>query len=74
MALSKAVTTVGRPGVQVASIIRRPGRYLFAHVEGPLRLAVNDRQVVDAKPVHLNSGDRTGSPRDQAPDPTDARI
>ena len=32
--LTKVVTTVGKPGVQVASITRRPSGYVFAHVEG----------------------------------------
>ncbi len=31
VALTKVVTTVGKPGVQVASITRRPGGYAFAH-------------------------------------------
>ena len=35
--LTKVVTTVGKPGVQVASITKRPGGYVFAHVEGALR-------------------------------------
>src|SRR5689334_1365707 len=35
--LTKVVTTVGKPGVQVASITRRPAGYVFAHVEGTLR-------------------------------------
>ena len=32
--LTKVVTTVGKPGVQVASITKRPNGYAFAHVEG----------------------------------------
>jgi hypothetical protein len=32
--LTKVVTTVGKPGVQVASITKRPTGYVFAHVEG----------------------------------------
>jgi hypothetical protein len=39
--LTKVVTTVGKPGVQVASITRRPGGYVFAHVEGSSRPSVN---------------------------------
>jgi pSer/pThr/pTyr-binding forkhead associated (FHA) protein len=34
VALTKVVTTVGKPGVQVASITKRPGGYVLAHVEG----------------------------------------
>ena len=39
--LTKVVTTLGKPGVQVASITRRPGGYVFAHVEGAVRPSVN---------------------------------
>ena len=41
VALTKVVTTVGKPGVQVASITKRPGGYVFAHVEGSARPTVN---------------------------------
>src|SRR5690606_36933879 len=41
VALTKVVTTVGKPGVQVASITKRPGGYVFAHVEGTSRPTVN---------------------------------
>jgi pSer/pThr/pTyr-binding forkhead associated (FHA) protein len=54
--LSKVVTTVGKPGVQVASITKRPGGYVFAHVEGGTRPTVNGSQVT-AEPVHLKDGD-----------------
>jgi len=54
--LTKVVTTVGKPGVQVASITKRPGGYVFAHVEGAARPAVNG-QAVQADPVHLKHGD-----------------
>ncbi len=54
--LTKVVTTVGKPGVQVASITKRPGGYVFAHVEGAARPAVNGQPVgVDAVP--LRNGD-----------------
>ncbi len=56
VALTKVVTTVGKPGVQVASITKRPGGYVFAHVEGSARPTVNG-QAVEAEPVHLKSGD-----------------
>jgi pSer/pThr/pTyr-binding forkhead associated (FHA) protein len=56
VALTKVVTTVGKPGVQVASITKRPGGYVFAHVEGTLRPTVNG-QPVHADPVHLKDGD-----------------
>ena len=56
VALTKVVTTVGKPGVQVASITKRPGGYVFAHVEGSARPTVNGQQVA-GEPVHLKSGD-----------------
>ena len=34
LALTKALTTLGRPGVQVAVIARRPEGYVLTHVEG----------------------------------------
>ena len=54
--LTKVVTTVGKPGVQVASITKRPGGYVFAHVEGSARPTVNGSPVA-SEPVHLKSGD-----------------
>ena len=39
MTLTKVVTTIGKPGVQVASITRRPNGYLLAHVDGASRPA-----------------------------------
>ena len=54
--LSKVVTTVGKPGVQVASITKRPGGYVFAHVEGAARPSVNGAAVV-GDPVQLKNGD-----------------
>ena len=41
VALIKVVTTIGTPGVQVASITKRPGGYVIAHVEGTGRPSVN---------------------------------
>ncbi|HQY08016.1 MAG: FHA domain-containing protein [Burkholderiales bacterium] len=55
--LTKVVTTVGKPGVQVASITRRPfNRYVINHVEGGSRPNVNGHPVQD-DPVHLKDGD-----------------
>ena len=56
VALTKVVTTVGKPGVQVASITKRPGGYVFAHVEGGNRPTVNGSPV-QGDPVHLKDGD-----------------
>jgi hypothetical protein len=56
VALTKVVTTVGKPGVQVASITKRPGGYVLAHVEGASRPAVNGSPLV-GETVGLKSGD-----------------
>ena len=56
VALTKVVTTVGKPGVQVASITKRPGGYMLAHVEGAGRPMVNGVPV-QGDPVHLKDGD-----------------
>jgi hypothetical protein len=42
MVLTKVVTTVGKPGVLLASITRRPSGCVLSHVEGPGRARVND--------------------------------
>ncbi len=54
--LTKVVTTVGKPGVQVASITKRPSGYLFAHVDGATRPMVNG-QVLVGETVPLKNGD-----------------
>jgi len=41
LALVKALTTIGRPGHQVAVITRRPTGYFIAHVEGEAYPSVN---------------------------------
>ena len=41
--LTKSVTTLGKPGVQVAVIARRPQGYFIAHVEGRSFPTVNGR-------------------------------
>ena len=56
VALTKVVTTVGKPGVQVASITKRPGGYVLAHVEGALQPSVNGNPVV-GETMHLKNGD-----------------
>ena len=56
VALTKVVTTVGKPGVQVASITRRPSGYAFAHVEGASRPSVNGVPLVGDS-VPLRNGD-----------------
>jgi pSer/pThr/pTyr-binding forkhead associated (FHA) protein len=54
--LHKVVTTVGKPGVQVASITKRPGGYVFSHVEGSARPSVNGSPL-QGDSVPLRSGD-----------------
>ena len=54
--LTKVVTTVGKPGVQVAAITKRPGGYVIAHVEGTLRPSVNGVALV-AETAPLKNGD-----------------
>ncbi len=54
--LTKVVTTVGKPGVQVASITKRPSGYVFAHVEGNARPTVNGSPLT-AESVALRNGD-----------------
>ena len=54
--LTKVVTTVGKPGVQVASITRRPQGYAFAHVEGAGRPSVNGVPLAGDS-IPLRNGD-----------------
>jgi hypothetical protein len=54
--LSKVVTTIGKPGVQVASITRRPSGYVLSHVEGVQRPMVNGAPMT-ADSTALRSGD-----------------
>ena len=54
--LTKVVTTVGKPGVQVASITKRPNGYAFAHVEGATRPSINGAPLVGDS-VPLRNGD-----------------
>ncbi len=56
VSLTKVVTTVGKPGVQVASITKRPSGYVFAHVEGGVRPSVNGAPLT-GESVALKSGD-----------------
>ena len=56
VSLTKVVTTVGKPGVQVASITKRPSGYVFAHVEGGARPSVNGVPLT-GESIALKSGD-----------------
>ena len=54
--LTKVVTTVGKPGVQVASITKRPTGYVLAHVEGAQRPSINGVTLV-SETAPLSNGD-----------------
>ena len=54
--LLKALTTLGKPGVQVAVIARRPQGYFITHVEGANFPVVNGK-VLDAQAHLLNDHD-----------------
>ena len=56
VALVKVVTTIGKPGVTVAAITRRPQGFVLAHVNGLERPVLNGL-AVSAEPVMLASGD-----------------
>jgi len=54
--LSKSVTTLGKPGQQVAVITRREQGYFITHVEGEIHPRVNDEEI-DAQAHKLNEHD-----------------
>jgi pSer/pThr/pTyr-binding forkhead associated (FHA) protein len=54
--LSKSLTTVGKPGVQVAVITRRPQGYYITHVEGANFPILNGKSL-DAQAHPLNDHD-----------------
>ena len=54
--LTKVVTTVGKPGTQVASIAKRPTGYVLAHVEGESRPSINGVRLSDDV-MPLKNGD-----------------
>jgi predicted component of type VI protein secretion system len=45
MPLNKALTTLGKPGVQVAVITKRPHGYFITHVEGASHPLVNGQSI-----------------------------
>jgi len=57
MALVKAVTTLGKPGVAVASITKRPRGFVIAHVEGVSQPLVNG-MAVGMEGMALKDGDK----------------
>ena len=54
--LVKVVTTIGKPGVAVAAITRRPHSYVVALVEGTIKPMVND-EPLGTEAVELHNGD-----------------
>ncbi|MDD2991068.1 MAG: FHA domain-containing protein [Zoogloea sp.] len=54
--LSKSLTTLGKPGTQVAVITRRPHGYFITHVEGTVFPTVNGH-ALDAQAHRLNDHD-----------------
>ncbi|MBA3582400.1 MAG: FHA domain-containing protein [Gammaproteobacteria bacterium] len=46
--LTKALTTIGKPGTQVAAITRRPQGYFIIHVDGG---ANNQTPIINGKPI-----------------------
>jgi pSer/pThr/pTyr-binding forkhead associated (FHA) protein len=56
LSLVKVVTTIGKPGVAVAAITRRPYGYVVALVEGATKPLVNDVPL-DTDAVQLHDGD-----------------
>jgi pSer/pThr/pTyr-binding forkhead associated (FHA) protein len=56
VALVKVVTTIGKPGVAVAAITKRPHGFVVAHVEGTDKPSLNGAPI-GAEPVTLKNGD-----------------
>ncbi len=54
--LVKVVTTIGKPGVAVAAITRRPHGFVVAHVEGSNKPTLNG-SAVGPDPLTLKNGD-----------------
>ena len=54
--LTKPLTTLGKPGVQVAVLTRRPQGYFITHVEGDKRPSVNGQEI-GAAPHSLKDHD-----------------
>jgi hypothetical protein len=56
MELTKTLTTLGKPGVQVAVIARRPHGYFITHVEGASFPVINGK-TLDAQAHQLADHD-----------------
>ena len=56
VALIKVVTTIGKPGVAVAAITKRPQGFVMTHVEGAEKPMLNGSPI-GSEPVPLKNGD-----------------
>ena len=54
--LIKVVTTIGKPGVAVAAITRRPHGYVVAMVEGTVKPTINGNPL-STEGIELHHGD-----------------
>lgn len=57
--LTKAVTTLGKPGIAVAAITRQTIGFVIQHVEGSDPTILNEKPIGE-KPVTLKNGDLIG--------------
>lgn len=57
--IDKPVTTLGRPGIQIAAIMRKPDGYFLMHIESDdnINLPTLNRDAIGDEPVMLHSGD-----------------
>ena len=58
--IDKPVTTLGRPGIQIAAIMRKPDGYFLMHIESDdsVDMPTLNRDTIGDEPVMLQSGDR----------------
>lgn len=56
VSLTKVVTTIGKPGIAVAAITRRPHGYVVAHVDGS-KIPTLNSSPIPSDPVALKNGD-----------------
>ena len=54
--LTKAETTIGRPGIQVAAIVKRGNSFFLKHIEGQHAPLVNNQAIPDGG-TELANGD-----------------
>lgn len=57
--IDKPVTTLGRPGIQIAAIMRKPDGYFLMHIESDdsVERPTLNRDTIGDEPVLLHSGD-----------------